>query len=63
MIFVTGDCHQNYGKLTLANFPEQMEMTKEDYVIVCGDFGYIFSGDKLERQVIDFLATRRLGLF
>lgn len=40
MIFVTGDCHQNYGKLTLANFPEQMEMTKEDYVIVCGDFGY-----------------------
>lgn len=30
-----------------------------DVLIVCGDFGYIFNGDKTERQVIDFLATRR----
>ena len=30
-----------------------------DMLIVCGDFGYIFDGSKIERQVIDFLSTRR----
>ena len=30
-----------------------------DMLIVCGDFGYIFDGSKLERQVIDYLSTRR----
>lgn len=30
-----------------------------DVLIVCGDFGYIFSGDKTEKQVIDYLASRR----
>ncbi len=30
-----------------------------DVLIICGDFGYIYSGDKTEKQVIDFLATRR----
>ena len=40
MIYITGDCHQNYRKVSFANFPEQKEMTKKDYVIVCGDFGY-----------------------
>ncbi len=30
-----------------------------DILIVCGDFGYIFSGDKTEKKVIDYLATRR----
>ena len=28
-------------------------------LIVCGDFGYIFDGGKTEKQVIDYLATRR----
>ena len=28
-------------------------------LIVCGDFGYIFDGSKLERQVIEYLSTRR----
>lgn len=40
MIYITGDCHQDYHKFTLEAFPEQREMTREDYVIVCGDFGY-----------------------
>ena len=39
MIFVTGDCHADFHRFTTGNFPEQAEMTREDYVIVCGDFG------------------------
>ena len=40
MIFVTGDCHGDYRRFNMRNFPEQKKMTKDDYVIVCGDFGY-----------------------
>lgn len=40
MIFVTGDCHGDYRKFNGANFPQQKEMDREDYVVVCGDFGY-----------------------
>lgn len=39
MIFVTGDCHANYHKFATACFPEQKNMTRDDIVIVCGDFG------------------------
>lgn len=40
MIFVTGDCHGEWGRLGMKNFPEQRKMTKDDCVIVCGDFGF-----------------------
>ena len=40
MIFVTGDTHGDWmQRLNHEAFPEQAEMTKEDYVIICGDFG------------------------
>ena len=39
MIFVTGDCHMEYQKFNMANFPEQKNLTREDYMIICGDFG------------------------
>ena len=40
MIYATGDCHGDFSRFTSNNFPEQKEMTKDDYVIICGDFGY-----------------------
>lgn len=40
MIFVTGDCHGDYSRFKTKAFSKQTELTKEDYVIVCGDFGY-----------------------
>lgn len=39
-IYITGDCHSDYRRFDTDCFPEQKEMTKNDYVIVCGDFGY-----------------------
>ena len=38
-IFITGDCHASYTKLGLKSFPESRNLTKDDYVIICGDFG------------------------
>ena len=40
MIYITGDCHGNFERFDIENFPEQKEMTKDDYVIICGDFGF-----------------------
>lgn len=40
MIYITGDCHGDYRRLSTEIFPEQKGMTKDDYVIICGDFGF-----------------------
>lgn len=40
MIYITGDCHGEYSRFNTKTFPEQKQMTKEDYIIICGDFGY-----------------------
>ena len=39
-VYVTGDTHGDWmNRLKTDSFPEQKEMTKDDYVIICGDFG------------------------
>lgn len=48
MIFITGDCHAEWKKFSKESFPEQAEMTRDDFVIVCGDFG-LWHDDKTER--------------
>lgn len=45
MIFVTGDCHSEFNKFSTDAFPEQKEMTKDDIVIVLGDFGGVWNKD------------------
>ena len=45
MIYITGDCHFDFRRFNTKNFPEQKEMTKDDYVIICGDFGGVWHKD------------------
>lgn len=42
MIYITGDCHKDFTRFTEENFSEQKHMTKDDYVIICGDFGGVW---------------------
>jgi predicted phosphodiesterase len=53
MIYVTGDTHIpiDIQKLNTSNFPEQKNLTKDDYVIILGDFGLIWKsiGDRQEK--------------
>lgn len=42
MIYITGDIHRNPVRFSSRFFPEGKDMTKDDYVIVCGDFGLIW---------------------
>lgn len=46
MIFVTGDIHAKPNKFANLNFPEGKELTKEDYVIILGDFGLVWNKDE-----------------
>lgn len=59
-IYVTGDTHGHLGisKLNIENFPEQRNLTKKDYVIICGDFGLLWNSSKEELYWRDWLEKR-----
>lgn len=62
MIYITGDCHAEFNKFSMKAFPEQREMTRDDYVIVCGDFGGIWADTNTERYWLKWLAQKRFTL-
>lgn len=55
MICITGDMHHEFSRFTRANFPRQTQMTKDDYVIICGDFGGVLDGSIPEQELLDAL--------
>lgn len=75
-IFVTGDTHGSKStspyavdgfmhRFNTTNFPEGKELTKNDYVIICGDFGGIWTTDRKsvqespsERYALDWLQNK-----
>lgn len=57
MIFITGDCHGEFKKFSTSKFPEQKELTRDDIVIVCGDFG-IWHDIPTERYWFNWLSEK-----
>ena len=66
MIYLTGDTHREFmSRFNMANFPEQEKMTKDDYVIICGDFGGVWDigwESKSEKHWLDWLEGRNYTL-
>lgn len=66
VIYITGDTHGEFGhRFNTENFPEQKEMSKEDYVIICGDFGGIWEKDgesKSEKHWFKWFEDRSYSL-
>ena len=61
MIYITGDTHADFSRLEEDKFPIQSEMTKKDYVIICGDFGGIWNyivESMYEKQWLDWLDNK-----
>lgn len=54
MIYVTGDTHGEYERLK--SFDEVL--SDGDLCIICGDFGYVFKDDIIERKILDEIALR-----
>ncbi len=61
MIYITGDTHSDFSRLEEDKFPIQNEMTKDDYVIICGDFGGVWTFEEessREKYWLDWLNER-----
>ena len=60
-IFVTGDIHRDYdiAKLNRKNFKIQSKLTKDDFLIVVGDFGACwYGGSDVEHTNIGYVVRR-----
>ena len=57
-VFITGDVHGDFRRFKKEVFYEQSELTKDDYVIVAGDFGGVWDGSPNERYWLDWLDAR-----
>lgn len=58
LIYITGDIHGTISvnkRLNTKNFPEQKNLTKDDYVIIVGDFGLIWDGTKEDQYWLKWL--------
>ena len=58
MIYCTGDIHGDPRRFSVDNFPEQKEMTRDDFVIILGDFGLVWSNSKDEKYWLDWLNNK-----
>jgi hypothetical protein len=43
MIYITGDTHSDFGRFSSKKWTTGRTLTKDDYVIICGDFGGLWN--------------------
>ncbi len=57
-IYITGDLHGDLRRFQPGIFYEQESLTKEDIILVCGDFGCVWHGDERDDEGLDWLEGR-----
>lgn len=57
-LYLTGDTHGDFRRFLPRFFYEQDSMGKEDIVLICGDFGGVWYGDRQDDDGLDFLEQR-----
>ena len=62
-IYITGDTHIpiDINKLSTKVFKEQKNLTKDDFLIVCGDFGGVWDGGKHDKYWLDWLQKKNFS--
>ena len=58
MVYITGDTHAVFTRFGTKVFPEQKEMTRDDFVIICGDFGGIWYDNAYEQYWLKWLSEK-----
>ena len=60
MVYVTGDTHSEVIRLGKNRFREQTELTKDDFVIILGDFGLVWEKEesRYEKYWLDRLEDK-----
>ncbi len=59
MIYITGDLH---GEIERFDDKRIKKLKKDDYLIVCGDFGFIWDGSAEEKRTLTKLATKKFTI-
>ncbi len=49
MVFITGDVHGDFSRF---KNPALKKLKKQDALIICGDFGFIWDGSKKEKKLL-----------
>ena len=57
-VYITGDTHGGFQRFGMKYFPEQKEMSREDCVIITGDFGGLWGGTPAEKYWLDWLEDK-----
>ena len=58
MIYITGDTHGGFQRFGNKYFPPQKHMSREDYVIITGDFGGLWDGGPKDWYWLDWLSGK-----
>lgn len=56
MIYITGDTHGEQERFSIIE--RECSITKGDYLVVCGDFGYVFQNNDSEKRFLDNLERK-----
>ena len=57
IVYITGDTHADWKRFSTKRFPGQKTLSRDDYVIICGDFG-IWHDCKRERWWLDWFEQK-----
>ena len=58
MIYITGDTHGEQARFAPGSMPRESKWTDKDYLIICGDFQYIYRNTAGERRFLDELEKK-----
>lgn len=59
MIFITGDTH---GDINRFKSPVLKKLKKNDALIICGDFGFLWDGSKKEKKILKKLMRKKYNI-
>ncbi len=59
MVYITGDMHGDEKRLYDAQW---RKLKKGDTLIVLGDFGFMWNGDRREREALEYLGSRKFNV-
>lgn len=58
MIFVTGDTHGDFRRFSSDAFPDGRDLSRNDFVIILGDFGGVWDGGSRDVWWLDWLGEK-----
>lgn len=59
MIYITGDIHGDFSRF---KDPALKKLGKQDALIICGDFGFIWDGGKQEQKLLKKIGRKRYNV-